>query len=62
MDGYSQSTEDDIEDSRDSVNYIEEDFVIHFGEKDTTDDEELSGDNRADNFSPSSTDHEDGNK
>lgn len=56
MDGYSRSTEDDIEDSRDSVNYIEEDFVIHFGEKDTTDDDELSGDSRAGDFSPSSAD------
>lgn len=68
MDGYSHSTEDDIEDShdsvnfiedsRDSVNYIEEDFVIHFGEKDSTDDEELSGDSRAGDFSPSSADDE----
>lgn len=58
MDGYSHSTEDDIEDSRDSINFIEEDFVIHFGEKETTDDEELSGDSRAGDFSPSSGDNE----
>ncbi|XP_057826201.1 rho GTPase-activating protein 2 [Cryptomeria japonica] len=39
----------------DSVDEIEEDFLNHFGEKDTTDEEDLSGGSGVDNFSPSSS-------